>query len=184
MKTDPQPHHGSWLVTISLSAAGILYLVFSFLPTSRAIGALREEINGATNYIEQASSLTLSLSQTQTELERTREYTNGYRQRLPVRGSFSALLGRITKQADMAGASTTRIEPQTATELDTLRVIPIVFSAKGSFIELSRLLAGLESLPERVWLEDVRLTAAREAGQKMECELRLVVFAGSSDNSD
>jgi Tfp pilus assembly protein PilO len=184
MRTNPEPHHGSWLVTISLAAAGILYLVVSFLPTSRAIGGLRDEIRAAENYIARTASLTLSLSQTQAELERTKEYTAGYRQRLPIRGSFSALLGRITKQADMAGASTTRIEPQAATEFDTLRAVPVVFHTKGSFVEISRLLAGLESLPERLWLDDVRLAAAREAGQKMQCELRLVVFAGSSDSSD
>jgi Tfp pilus assembly protein PilO len=184
MAKQSQPRYGSWTVTISLTAAGILYLLFSFLPTARAIKELRDEIRSDEIYITQASSLTVALAQTQTELERTREYTTHWRQRLPTHGTFSAFLGRITKQADVAGAGTTRIEPQPEVELDTLRVVPVVFAAKGSFVEISRLLAGLEGLPERIWLEDVRLAATREAGQKMKCELRLVVFAGNSEISD
>jgi Tfp pilus assembly protein PilO len=184
MRNNSQPRCGSWTVTISLAAAGVLYLLFSFLPTARSIKVLRDEIQGNENYIAQASTLSIALAECQTQLERTKEYTSNWRQRLPTRGTFPALLSRITKQADVAGASTTRIEPQATMDLDTLRVIPVVFSAKGRFIEISRLLAGLESLPERVWLEDVRLNSAREHGKKVTCELRLVVFAGNSEISD
>jgi Tfp pilus assembly protein PilO len=172
------------LVTVSLAAAGCLYLLVSFLPTSRAIRAIRVEIRDDEAYIEQAASLAKSIAQTEAELNRTREYSETFCQRLPTRSTFSSLLGRITKQADIAGASTTRIEPQTAADLDTLRLVPVVYKAKGSFADLSRLLAGLEGLPERIWLDDVRLTAKPEAGQKMECELKLVVFAGISESSD
>ena len=176
--------YGSWLVTSSLVAAGILFLIFSFLPTSRTIQSLRDEIRSDEKYIAQTSSLTLALTQTQANLDRTIEYSANWRQRLPNHATFPAILGRITKQADVAGASMTRIEPQAALDLDTLRVIPIVFAAKGSYVDISRLLAGLEGLPEHVWLEDVRLEGSRQAGQKMLCELRLVVFAGNLEISD
>lgn len=184
MRNPPQPTYASWLVTVSLTAAGCLYLLVSFLPTARAIRAIRDEIREEETYIEQTVALPKSIAQTEGELNRTREYAATFRERLPTRGTFSSLLGRITKQADIAGASTTRIEPQAAADLDTLRLVPVVYKAKGSFADLSRLLAGLESLPEQIWLEDVRLTAKPEAGQKMECELKLVVFAGISESSD
>jgi Tfp pilus assembly protein PilO len=161
-----------------------MYLLVSFFPTARAIKSLREEIRSDESYIAQATSLTIALAQDQSELERTREYTTNSRQRLPAHGRISAFLGRITKQADVAGAGTTRIEPQPEVELETLRVVPVVFAANGSFVEISRLLAGLEGLPERIWIEDLRLEGAREIGQKMKCELRLVVFAGNSEISD
>ncbi|HEV2972178.1 MAG TPA: type 4a pilus biogenesis protein PilO [Pirellulales bacterium] len=184
MRKKSQPRYGSWTVTISLAAATVLYLLVSFFPTARAIKSLRDEIRNDESYITHATSLTIALAQNQSELERTREYTTSSRQRLPTHGTFSALLGRITKQADVAGAGTTRIEPQPEVELDTLRVVPVVFAAKGSFVEICRLLAGLEGLPERMWLDDVRFEALRETGQKMKCEMRLVVFAGKSENSD
>ena len=176
--------YDSWLVTSSLAAAGVLYLVCSFLPTSRAIQALRDEIRAHKTYIADATSLTSVIAQTQAQRDRSREYAATWRQRIPVPSTFSALLGRITRQADLAGAATTRIEPQTTVELATLRAVPILFSAKGSFGQLSRLLAGLERLPERIWLEDVRLEQVRESRQEIKVDLRLVVFTGNSDISD
>jgi Tfp pilus assembly protein PilO len=184
MKSHPKTRHGSWPVTLSLAAAGILYLAFSFFPTSRAISQVREEIRTTENVISQSASLALSLSQTEAELKRTKEYTGAVRQRLISRSALSALIGRISREADMAGARTTRIEPQPAAEFETLRVVPVIYKANGGFVEISRLLTGLEGLPEPVWLEDVQLTAARESGQNVECDLTLAVFAGRSESSD
>jgi Tfp pilus assembly protein PilO len=176
--------YDSWTVTLSLAAAGILYLVCSFWPTSRALQALRDEIREHKTYIADATSLTSVIAQSQTQRDRSWEYAANWRQRLPTPATFSALLGRITRQADLAGAETTRIEPQPAIELATMRAVPILFSAKGNFGQVSHLLAGLERLPERIWLEDVRLEQARESRQRIKVDLRLVVFTGNSDISD
>jgi Tfp pilus assembly protein PilO len=184
MKPHSQTRRGSWPVTLSLAAAGILYLVFSFFPTSRAISQLRDEIRLAESFIDQSASLTISLSQTEAELKRTKDYIAAARQRLTARAALSALIGRISREADLAGATTTKIEPQAASELETLAVVPVIYKANGAFADICRLLVGLEGLPEPVWLEDVQLTASRENGQKMQCDLTLAVFAGHSESSD
>jgi Tfp pilus assembly protein PilO len=176
--------YDSWLVTSSLVGAGILYLVCSFLPASRAIKALRDEIREHKTYIADATSLTSMIAQSQAQRDRSLEYAAAWRQRIPTPATFSALLGRITRQADLSGAETTRIEPQSAIELASLRAVPILFSAKGNFGQISRLLAGLEHLPERIWLEDIRLEEMRESRQDIKADLRLVVFTGNSDISD
>jgi Tfp pilus assembly protein PilO len=171
-------------VTISLAAAGILYLVFSFFPTSRAISQLRGEIRSTERFIDQSASLAISLSQTETELKRTRDYTSGARQRFTRRAAVSALIGRISREADLAGATTTKIEPQAPSELETFSIVPVIYKANGGFADVCRLLVGLEGLPEPVWLEDVELTASRENGPKMQCDLTLAVFADHSESSD
>lgn len=184
MKPYAQTRRGSWPVTLSLAAAGVLYLVLSFFPTSRAISQLRDEIRSTESVIDQSASLTISLSQTEAELKRTKDYTSGVRQRLTKRAALSALIGRISHEADLAGATTTKIEPQAASELETVAVVPVIYKANGGFADVCRLLVGLERLPEPVWLEDVQLTAARENGQKMQCDLILAVFADRSESSD
>jgi Tfp pilus assembly protein PilO len=176
--------YDSWLVTATLAGAGVLYLVCSFMPTARAMQGLRDEIREHKTYIADAMSLTSVLAQSQAQRDRSAEYAAGWRQRIPSPATFSALLGRITRQADLAGAETTRIEPQTAIELDTLRAMPVLFSAKGDFGQIRRLLAGLERLPEGIWLEDVRLEQMRESRQEIKANLRLVVFTGNSDISN
>jgi Tfp pilus assembly protein PilO len=171
-------------VTLSLAAAGILYLVFSFFPTSRAISQLRDEIRSTERFINQSASLAISLSQTDAELKRAKDYTSGAGQRLTKRAGLSALIGRISHEADLAGATTTKIEPQAASDLETFSVVPVIYKANGGFTDVCRLLVGLERLPEPVWLEDVQLTAARDSGQKMQCDLTLAVFADHSESSD
>ena len=184
MANTSKPRYGSWLVTISLAIASVVYLMFSFLPTAREIKALDEQIHNDEMYAAGTAALTRSLAQTQAELDRTKAYLADWRRRLPTQGGVAALLARITRQADAAGAGMTRIEPQTPEVLDTLHVVPIVFGAKGTFAEIGRLLTGLESLPERVWLEDVKIDAGSQAGKDAKCTLRLAIFADNSEISD
>jgi Tfp pilus assembly protein PilO len=183
-KAKHQPRYGSWLVTISLAAAGILYLMFSFLPTARIVRELRDEIRLRQDFITQSDYLTASLAQAQRNLEAAKRYSTDWQQQLPSPATFPALLGRLTKQADLAGASTTHFEPQAPVEFDLLRQVPVVFEASGSYAEISRLLNGLEQMPERIWIDDMRLEAPRETGQKMQCNLKLTVFAVNSEKSD
>src|SRR5690242_810177 len=80
MKPYAQARRGSWPVTLSLAAAGILYLVFSFYPTSRVISQLRDEIRSTESFIDQSASLAISLVHTEAELRRTKDYVGGAHQ--------------------------------------------------------------------------------------------------------
>jgi Tfp pilus assembly protein PilO len=175
---------GSWLVTLALAGGGLLYLFCAFLPNTRAIHALREETRSRQMFAAQVPVLTATTAALQRQLERTKSYVAENRRRLPDGARLPELDSRMTKQVDLAGAHTTHFEPQPAKELAGLRMVPVAFNARGSYPEICRLLAGLETLPERIWVEEMRIEPAREFGKDAECSLKLIVFAANSENSD
>ena len=175
---------GSWLVTLALAGGGLAYLFFSFLPNARAIKALHEEIRSRQMFAAQSSLLSATTAALRKQLDQTRNYVAENRRQLPDGARLPELGSRMTKQADLAGAHTTHFEPQTAKELANLRLLPVAFNARGSYAEICRLLAGLETLPERIWVEEMRIEPGRENSKDAECSLKLTVFAANSENSD
>ena len=172
------------MVTLALAGGGLAYLFFSFLPIARTIHALHEEIRSRQMFAAQTPVLTATTAALRKQLEQTKSYVAENRRRLPDGARLPELGSRMTKQADLAGAHTTHFEPQTAKELADLRLLPVVFNAHGGYPEICRLLAGLESLPERIWVEEMRIEPVRENGKDAECSLKLTVFAANSENSD
>jgi Tfp pilus assembly protein PilO len=175
---------GSWLVTLALAGGGLMYLLCAFLPNARAIHALREEIHSRQSFAAQMPVLTATTAALQKQLDQTKSYVVENRRRLPDGARLPELGSRMTRQADLAGAHTTHFEPTAPKELVGLRMIPVAFNVRGSYAEICQLLAGLESLPERIWVDEMRIEPERESGKDAECNLKLTVFAANSEISD
>jgi Tfp pilus assembly protein PilO len=177
-------NRGSWLITSALAGGGLIYLFCAFLPSARAIHALREDIHSRQMFGAQTPLLTARLAALQKQLDQTRNYVAENRRRLPDGARLPELGSRMTKQADLSGARTTHFEPQAPKELAGLRMVPIALSAEGSYGAVCRLLAGLETLPERIWVDDMRIEPSRDSGKDVQFNLKLIVFAGNSEKSN
>jgi Tfp pilus assembly protein PilO len=175
---------GSWIVTIALSGAAAAYLFYSFFPTAAVIHQQREEIRKKQEFINQSITLPQMLAETQKQIDRAHAYSTRWHARLATRTQLPALLAQITKQADLAGTSTTRFEPKPSRKMGTLDQVPISFGTRGTFVHEAGMLAQLEELSDLIWVDELRLTCQRENGKAVECELKLIVFAGNSENSD
>jgi Tfp pilus assembly protein PilO len=175
---------GSWLITLALGAAALVYLFCVFLPTARAIHRTREEIRVQQEFIAQATFLPAALADAQKQLDAARVYAASWRNRLTAPSRLPELLGRLTRQSDLAGSSTTRFEPQKPRDCEYLRTVPIKFIARGSYAQAAGLLARLEQLPELIWVDELRMTTASEAAKTVQIDLNLTVFAGNSEKSE
>jgi Tfp pilus assembly protein PilO len=61
--------------------------------------------------------------------------------------------------------------------------IPLSIGLLGSFGQIEAFLRSLEGLPATIWVDSIKIAAAQDA--KPVCgEIRLVVFAVNSENSD
>ena len=133
-------------------------MFYSFIPTAAAIRQQREEIRTRQEFITQSTYMPQILADTQKQIDRANEYSARWHARLATPSRLPALLGRITKQADLAGTS--------------------------SFAQVGGMLARLEQMPDLIWVDEMRLSEAREDSENVQCELRLIVFAGNSEKSD
>ncbi|HEX3997291.1 MAG TPA: type 4a pilus biogenesis protein PilO [Pirellulales bacterium] len=175
---------GSWLVTLALAGGGLLYLFCAFMPNARSIHTLREEISSRQRFGAETPVLTAGVLMLKKQLDRTKAYVAENRRRLPSAAELPELGSRITREADLARTRTLRFEPQSPKDLAGLRMVPVAFDAQGSYGEIGKMLAGLESLPERIWVEEVKIEASRESAKDEQCVLKLTVFALNSENSD
>jgi Tfp pilus assembly protein PilO len=175
---------GSWLVTLALGAAALVYLFCVFLPTSRKIRQMREEIRSQEDFIAHATYLPAALADAQKQLDAAQRYATQWHGHLAAPDRLADLSGRLTKQADLAGTSTTRFEPQQPHDCDYLRTVPIKLDARGGFTQAADLLARLEQLPELIWVDELRITPAGETAKNVQIDLNLTVFAGNSEKSE
>lgn len=174
----------SLIVTLPLAAITLLYLVQVYLPLRRTITDLRQQCQHHEMMLRHVHSLGASIAGKQNELRETEEFANRHNQKLPSTQAAIDSLGEIALLAGQAGARMERFEPAPADDMEFLSRVPVSLSCTGDFAKLFDFLSRLESQPRRMWIEELRFEGAREAGKPARCELKLVVFAKGSGNSD
>jgi Tfp pilus assembly protein PilO len=182
--TNPRLRRGSWLVTSALAGGGLLYLFCSFLPNARAIHALHDEIRSRQQFGSQAPSVMATAIATQKQLDHSKAFIADSKHQLPGPTQMPELSGQIARQTDLAGARTTHFQPLPSKAMSGLQLVPMELNVDGTFDQVDRLLARIESLPERIWVDDIKITREREDGKDEQCAIKLSVFAENSDKSN
>lgn len=177
-------HRTSWYVTVPVAAAAVLYVVLFFLPGRRAIAELEQQVETKQNYIAQSQTLAAALVASQMELEKTKAHNQRWLQAAPAPGQLSTLYGKIYLLAKNAGVTTTRFDPEPVVLLDALRKIPVAIGCTGTFSQVSEFLRALESQPEEIWIESLRIQAREGDEESVECEISAVIFSGNPDISN
>jgi Tfp pilus assembly protein PilO len=153
-------------------------------PARRAAAELRQELESAQMQAAQGPLIMKQIADAQAQLTRTNEFVEAWRETSATQGGSAALLGQISRLARGAGTRTTRLEPSTAPEHEELRSLALTLVCLGSLEQIFDLLRGIESLPQSVWIEDLKIGRKQGSGDDLQCEIKLAVFAGKSEISD
>ncbi len=184
MEKKSKSYRGSWIITVPLAGLAVAYVFIFFLPTQREIGELRDDLSIKREFITQAGSLAAALETTKKQLNKTLKYNAAWEENAPAQNEFNTLFSRIHTLAKEAGATTTRFDPEPDVEYNTFRKAPLAVGCTGSFPQLFTFLRSLESLPQEIWIEEVRLEELDPTGKTVECNLVLGIFADNPENSD
>ncbi|MCH8922096.1 MAG: type 4a pilus biogenesis protein PilO [Planctomycetes bacterium] len=174
----------SWIVTMSLCGAAVAYVLFMFLPEQRSIGDVRDEVDTKRQFVSGAHRTYETIEVAQRELAATKEYCRQFARRLPGGPEQSALFAKINLAAKQAGAMTTRFEPQTSIDYETLRQTRLLMSVRGTYGHIFDFLRRLETLDEVIWINELQFEAPKQTGQLLTCEVSLAVFAANPKKSD
>jgi len=174
----------SWIITSILAVAALAYVFLLFLPGQKAVEKLREELRDKQDFVAQAALLAPVTSDVEQKLETTKKFNEDWLATAPTETKLAGLYGRISAAAAASGTTTVRFDPQPAIKMDALTKIPLVLGSEGSFDQVFDLLQRLETLPETVWMEDLRLEPGGEDGKQLQCEVILAIFAANEDNSN
>lgn len=174
---------GSWMITVPLAAAAVLYLLLVFLPGQRAIGELSQQVNAHEDEVARAADLVLTLQTAERELTLTEKYNRTWQQRIANERELSVVYGRIAALAKSAGVMMTRFDPQAPVVYKTIRRVPLQVGCTGSFGQVCQLLRDLEKLPTVIWVESAKLDNQTGSAKTVQCELTVAVFADNPENS-
>jgi Tfp pilus assembly protein PilO len=174
--------NGLILVVATLLTIG--YVVVWFLPMRRELSRLRDERAEKRAYVATTEALNSQLATIQRELDRTRAFANEWKATTPLGSDLSPMFAQIHQAVRTTGAAVTRFEPQAAIPREHLKQVPVQMHALGEFDQIAQALVALEKVPGGVWVDDLKLTQARESGQKVQCEAKLIIFAVGAEISE
>ena len=174
---------GNWLITAPLVCVALAYLLLVFLPGHNSTTETRTQIQEQEQYISQAQMTVAALQAAQSELSKAIEYTTQWEKDAPTSDSLAQLYGKINELAKATGVTPTRFDPEPVLQRALIREIPISMACTGTFSQIYSFLSRLESLPETTWVTSVVFEKIDQKSQRIACELKLVVFAGNSENS-
>ncbi len=162
----------------------VLYVVFVFLPNRREAIATEQQLQSDRAFITQTEGLAAAIATAKHELDLVERYTKEWTERTPREADLPELFAKLNQLATIAGVTTVGIDPMPAVGHETLQQFPVKLALTGSFHEVFSLLMGIEHLPMPIWVEKLQIEKPRQDTGNVTCELRLVMFAHKSTNSD
>jgi Tfp pilus assembly protein PilO len=186
MNTNPPRKfvHSRILITVALGGAVLAYAFFVFLPTQKSIRELHTELQRKQMEIVQAERLVSTTVQTGRELAETREFIGRWRETTPTAKEVMGVFAQVTQGARDSGVKTVRFDPQPQRRYETVDKLPLEMEIQGAFNQVFDFVRCLESLEAPIWVEELTLEPASENSEKLQCELKMAVFAVRTDNSD
>ncbi len=176
--------HGSWFVTVPLAVGVALFYWLVFSPMQQEIQAMREELDQKQDYVVATVSDQAAIEAATREIEQARRYADAWLRPASTGGRLPEVVRDINQQAIASGALVRRLDPQPATAMQTLRRMPVSISLSGSFDQLVRVLASLESMKQALWVNEIHLDRKSEDRGDVQCRAEMVVFANKTGISD
>ncbi len=176
--------HKSLLATIAMAAVSVAFVMLVFLPGQSRTQALRDQLRSKRASITGHTLCKASTANLESQLQHAQEFTQAWKEHAPNEATMPRTFGQIYESAQQSGATISKFEPQSATDMQTIRRVPLSLSSRGTFAQISKVLLSIEQLPMTVWFDSLRFTPSRDNTQHIECEAALVVFADKTGNSD
>lgn len=174
----------SWIVTLSLVAASVAYMAFAFLPNHRVIKQTRQQVETKRMLVSQSTVASDELVRIQREIDGAASMVRKWEKTAPGKRDIPALYGRISTLAKNSRLAVNRFDPQPFVVHEQLEEIPINMTCTGTFGQIHEFIRGIETLPQTIWVESMRLEKMPQHTKNIQCELSLVVFSNNSQASD
>jgi Tfp pilus assembly protein PilO len=173
-----------WIVTLSLLAIAVAYVMLSWLPNYRAVKEMRAQLETKRQFVTQADGLATTLVGAQQELDKIKPVITKWEKAAPAKRDIPGLYGKISVLAKDAHLAVGRFDPQPVIVHEKLEEIPLAMNCSGTFAQIHGFIRSVEGLPVTIWVESMRLEKKAQNAKDVQCELNLVVFSNNPQNSD
>lgn len=170
-------------ITILAGAGAIGYAFFVFVPGQKGIAQLGQQMQQKKQHVAQTNLLVQPIAQMQEELKTTEAFVAQWRGRAPNGSQSSKTVGRILQAAELNEVEIVQLQPQEEVVLNTLQSAPIDLRVAGNYRQVFGMLRDLDEMRGTVWVEQLDLQAVSATDQKLECRIKLVIFADRGEIS-
>ena len=173
----------SWIVILPVGAVAVVYIVWFYLPGTKAIAELRDQIRAKQDFVAESEKSVKALAAGKRELEKTEAYVSVCRLRASDEAELGNVLSTIHETANQAKLRIIRFDPQPPVVYERLRRVPVTVGLVGPFVQIHRFLRSLEEMPSYIWIRSTRLETDVKNGKDVIGEVVLEVFVGNSESS-
>jgi Tfp pilus assembly protein PilO len=174
----------SWLVTGVIATLAVLYTLFVFLPGQRKAAVLRSRKYELMQYVSNQVKTTERIQHAKERHAEMVQTATAWHEHAPKTGELGRNLSAITMHARQAGVTLQRFDPQPQVSLKSVAQQPIAVALEGDFAQIFSFLHRLESMPHRVWISNLTLSAPAEDGETLRAEMTLTIFADLDENAE
>lgn len=175
---------GGWGAIIPLTAAFGVYLFFVFLPGMKEIHRMRSEMESKEAVVQLAATIPEQLKHIDQEFVDAHQYVEKWRGVSNKPSDVAGLFGRLSNLTKVSGVATTAFRPEPKVSYATLERIPLTLGCRGTPEQVQTLIASIESLSQRVWIDEAVIERGKQNGKDVTCELKLAIFADNFEISD
>lgn len=173
----------SWLVIGILTGTIVAYLYFVFFPGMGNVRSLTADIATKRAFLAGDAALASRLRAAEAEEAATRAYVEKWSGAAVKPGDAARLYAALADCMKSAGVATTVFRPEPKQNFAVYERLPLTVACSGSFQQLQALLAAIEQLPQRIWIEEATFEREKD-GARMRCELKPAIFVNNFEISD
>lgn len=175
---------GGWAVIVPFTAAIVVYLWFVFFPQMREIRSMREEIAEKQQFIAGIAQRSAREKEIDDEQAATRDYVERYRGATGKPSDVAGLFATLSELLQQSGVKTTMFRPEPKQSLAVVERLPVTIGCTGDHERVQSLLASIERMNQRIWVDEITIERGKETGEGMRCELRPAIFVNNFEISD
>ena len=170
----------SWILVVSLTAAGAAYLTLRLLPEERTIRGLQQQIAAKQNYIDRSNGLRGPMEIARQKLGRARNEIDARRKDWVPSDAQS----KIDQLLEDAGVKATQFDPESGEPYENVCESALKIECVGSFAQIYDFLKSVEGLHLAVWVNYLQIENTDGAGGELVSKLELAVFTDNAGNSN
>jgi len=165
-------------------AMAAAYLFLFYMPRRQTIERLRSEIAEKRKYVLQAAQIGLTIEAARKDLDKAFAFNTRWNKIAPKVDDMPSMFAEMTETIRQADLTPTRFDPEPPNRLQKIAQIPVSIGLTGSYRDIYEVLNKLESMPQGLWIDGVKIAASTKNGETTDAEVSLVVFANNLEELD
>lgn len=169
------------VVTIGLAAVALLV---AYLPMSLQKGVYEKQAAEGVAFLDRKPAIHARHTRLTEQLAASEALLANLLARIPDEPQESEFLAQLVQLAQESGLATKEFRPGETTKEGKLGQVEIQFSASGTYEQICRFLAGLQSMPRFCRVNSLKVTVEDPLADTYPVDVGLMVYFTAKDKTD